>query len=55
MTLKIAKAYSNNMTAEIHEKPREDEGASARGGKREKVVMDEERERERKSGRAAQA
>jgi hypothetical protein len=55
MILKIAKAYSNNMTAEMHEKPGEDEEASARGSKRGEVGMDEERGRERKSGRAVQA
>ena len=43
------------MTAEIHKKPREDKDTSARGGKRGKVMMDEERERERKSGRTAQS
>jgi hypothetical protein len=55
MILKIAKAYSNNMTAEIHEKPGEDKDASAQEGKRGEVGMDEERGRERKSGRTAQA
>ena len=43
------------MTAEIHKKPGEDKDTSARGGKRGKVMMDEERERERKSGRTAQS
>jgi len=43
------------MTAEIYEKPGEDEDTNARGGEWEEGGMNDEREREGGRGRAAKA